>query len=383
MMGVNTKHLLASGLLLGGGIAIGSLALLRSAAFGRLPSPSQSEAYKKSSNYNGAKSIFVNRRQEVIEVRRKQTLTFTKAVKQLFKASKDVTPKTPLPTVTPDFEAFQEPSDHLKVIWLGHSSVLLNVEGQKVLIDPVLSPRTGPLGFLMKRFQKTVVTPAELPPIDLILITHDHYDHLDMATIKAFRKTDTRFMVPLGVSAHLVRWGISADRIQELDWWQSTVFKGLEIIATPAQHFSGRSMVHQTRSLWASWVIKTPKHRVYFSGDSGYDVHFKEIGKAFGPFDLAFIESGQYSVLWPDMHLHPAESLQAFADLGARWYFPIHWGMFRLSTHAWYEPIVIISAKAKQEQVPLVTPIMGETVILNESYQASPWWESLISASTI
>lgn len=372
MMRLKTSCLLASGLLLGGG-----LALSRSAAFGRLPTPAEAEDYKSSPNFNVRKGTFVNRRPDLIATMRKRTMTFANILKQLLNASKDVYPKSLLPTIKPDFEAFQQPAEDLKVIWLGHSSVLLNLEGHTLLIDPVLAPHTGPLGFMMKRFQAAVVALADLPPIDLILITHDHYDHLDMGTIKAFQKTNTRFIVPLGVSAHLMRWGIPADRIQELNWWQSTAFQGLEIIATPAQHFSGRHMVKQTRSLWVSWVIKTPRQRIYFSGDSGYDLHFKEIGKALGPFDLAFIESGQYSPLWPDMHLHPEESLQAFVDLNANRYFPIHWGMFRLSTHAWYEPIRLIWAEAQKRQIPLVAPMMGETAIINDAYRASAWWEPL------
>lgn len=369
-MRLNTKYLLASGLLLMAGVA----AAARSSAFGRLPTASKMEDYKKSPHFRADRGVFVNRRQDAIDAARKRTMTLTNTLKHLLNASPDVTPKTPLPTVTPDFEAFQQPAEDLKAIWLGHSSILLHLEGQTVLIDPVLAPRTGPLGFMMKRFQKTVATPAELPLIDLVLITHDHYDHLDMATIKAFQHTDTHFIVPLGVSAHLMHWGISAARIQELDWWQRTRFKELEIIATPAQHFSGRHVIKQTRSLWASWVIKTPKHRVYFSGDSGYDVHFKAIGEALGPFDLAFIESGQYSTLWPDVHLHPEESLQAFVDLKARYYFPIHWGMFRLSMHAWYEPITVLSAAAQKRQIALVAPMMGEIAIINENYRTTPWW---------
>jgi L-ascorbate metabolism protein UlaG (beta-lactamase superfamily) len=376
MMRLNIKYVLASS----GILVLSGIALARSAAFGHLPTAKKMEEYKKSPHFNAAKGVFVNRRFEAIDAMRKRTMTVFNTLKHLLNVSEDVKPKTPLPTVTPDFEAFAQSTEDLKVIWLGHSSILLNIEGQKVLIDPVLAPRVGPLGFMMKRFQKTVVPPGDLPPIDLVLITHDHYDHLDMATIKAFQKTGTRFIVPLGVSAHLMHWGIPEARIQELDWWQSARFEGLEIIATPAQHFSGRHMVKQTRSLWASWVIKGAKQRVYFSGDSGYDVHFQEIGKAFGPFDLAFIESGQYSTLWPDMHLHPAQSLQAFKDLNARWYFPIHWGMFRLSMHAWYEPITIISAEAQKQQISLVTPRMGETATINKDYRMSPWWEPLIGA---
>ena len=373
-MGNKLKYsLVAGGLLLAGVVA-----LARSAAFGQLPSSEDLNRYQQSPHFDAEAGIFVNRRPGIVKAMRKSTMTFGKVIKQMRQASPDVTPHQPLPTVQPDFKAFQTPDEDLKALWLGHSSILLSIARQRVLIDPVLAPYNGPLGFLMRRFQAPVVLPEALPPIDLILITHDHYDHLDMATIKAFRETATRFMVPLGVSAHLKRWGIAAERIQELDWWQSARFNGLDIVATPAQHFSGRHVVQQNRSLWASWVIQSPQHRVYFSGDSGYDEHFQAIGTAFGPFDVAFIESGQYSPLWPQVHLHPHESLQAFKDLNAQRYFPIHWGMFRLSTHAWYEPIRRLTAEAKRQGIVLVAPKMGEVAILNGEAPPEPWWEDVL-----
>ncbi len=373
-MGNKLKYsLVAGGLFLAGVVA-----LARSAAFGQLPSGEDMNRYQQSPHFDADAGIFVNRRPGIVKAMRKSTMTFGKVIKQMRQASPDVTPHQPLPTVQPDFKAFQSPDEDLKALWLGHSSILLSIAQQRVLIDPVLAPHNGPLGFLMRRFQAPVALPEDLPPIDLILITHDHYDHLDMATIKAFRETATRFMVPLGVSAHLKRWGIAAERIQELDWWQSARFNGLDIVATPAQHFSGRHVVKQNRSLWASWVIQSPQHRVYFSGDSGYDEHFQAIGTAFGPFDVAFIESGQYSPLWPQVHLHPTESLQAFKDLNAQRYFPIHWGMFRLSTHAWYEPIRLLTAEAKRQGIALVAPKMGEVAILNGEASPEPWWEDVL-----
>lgn len=360
---------------------LAAIVAARSASFGSLPSKEKKATYNSSRHFNSAQGIFVNRRPEIIKVMRKRSMTLRNMSQHFLKASADATPKTVLPTVTPDFEAFQAPSDDLRVIWLGHSSLLLNFEGLMLLVDPVLAQRTGPLGFMMRRFQAPVVSPSELPPIDLILITHDHYDHLDMATIKAFKNQETRFLVPLGVSAHLRRWGIPEYRIQELDWWQTTSFKGLKLTATPSQHFSGRHLINQNQSLWASWVVKSSRYSVYFSGDSGYDSHFQEIGTAFGPFDVAFIESGQYSVLWPEMHLHPTEGLQAFTDLKAKRYFPIHWGMFRLSNHAWYEPIEMLSAAAQQRQIPLITPMMGEVAVLNAYEPSQAWWQPLRPAS--
>lgn len=372
-MGTKTKVSLSISLFLLGGSAV----LMRSAAFGRLPSAEDRARYAQSPQFDNTAGTFVNRQAKVIQAMR-QNMSMPKMFRHWRNASEDVIPHQPLPTVTPDFEAFTAPSEALKVMWLGHSSIFMHMQGLNILVDPVLAKRTGPLGFLMKRFQPPVITPDALPTIDLVLITHDHYDHLDMGTIKAFQNTSTRFITPLGVAAHLTRWGIARDRIQELDWWQDTAFENLQITATPAQHFSGRGFRHQSQSLWCSWVIQSSDHRVFFSGDSGYDTHFKAIGEAFGSFDLAFIESGQYSVLWPAVHLHPAQSIQAFQDLNARRYFPIHWGMFRLSTHAWYEPLENISAAAQKLKIPLVTPRMGETAVLGPDYQGEAWWKPLI-----
>ena len=366
--------ILIAGIALVGGFMFGGFS-----SFGKLPSEKDVEKHKLSPNFDAAKGVFVNRRPDILEAMKKRTQTFSNALKFLFNKYPDNVPDFELPSRKPDFQGLQTPSSDLKIIWLGHSSILTNFDGKIVLIDPVLADSTGPLGFMMKRFRHTVLEPKDLPHIDLVLITHDHYDHLDMETIRSFKNKDTRFIVPLGVDAHLRSWGIDETRIQVLDWWQGTEVEGLKITATPAQHFSGRSFTNQTKSLWVSWVVESQNHRIYFSGDSGYDTHFKEIGDKFGPFDIAFIESGQYNVLWPEVHLHPAESVQAFQDLKAKRYFPIHWGMFSLSTHAWYEPVEIISNEAEKKNIPLITPILGELVTVNDGYKPMYWWKEFIN----
>jgi Predicted Zn-dependent hydrolases of the beta-lactamase fold len=363
------------GALVIGGYMITGLA----SSFGTLPSETSAEQFKNSPQYNSEKGIFVNRRPNVIEEMRKKAMTISGIKDFIFAGDAQRVPANNLPEVKVDFEQFKKADQDFKVVWFGHSSLLLNLDGKTVLIDPVLSDTTGPLGFMMKRFQKAVTDLSELPPIDVIIISHDHYDHLDMDSVKFFKNKETKFIVPLGVAAHLVGWGISASRITELDWWQNSKIDGLEIIATPAQHFSGRGFFNQNKSLWASWVIRNEKHNIYFCADSGYDTHFKDIGEKYGPFDLAFIEDGQYNEKWREVHLLPEESIQAFYDLKAKRYFPIHWGMFNLALHAWYEPIENIAKFTAEKKIPLIAPKIGEVVTVNDNYVTNYWWSELIS----
>ncbi|WP_413587342.1 MBL fold metallo-hydrolase [Bdellovibrio sp. HCB274] len=360
-------------------IAGGFLVTGCASSFGKLPTKENTDGFKTSKNFDSEKGVFMNRRPTLVEEMRKRTMNFATIKEFLLGGDKDRVPAQSLPEVKPDFAEFLKPSNDLKVAWFGHSTILLNFDGKIVLIDPVLSNSTGPLGIMMKRFQNPVVELADLPKIDAIVISHDHYDHLDMDSIKFFKDKDVPFIVPLGVGAHLTSWGIAAERIQELDWWQSTKVADLELIATPAQHFSGRGMFNQNKSLWASWVIKNDKHRIFFSGDSGYDTHFKDIGEKLGPFDMAFVESGQYNEKWAEVHLLPQESVQAFKDLNAKRYFPIHWGMFSLAFHSWYEPLEKLTAAAEANGMVLVTPKIGEVVSVNDSYLSTRWWNSSVT----
>ncbi len=359
---------------LGGYMSIGC-----ASSFGTSPSQADINKYSTSPHFDQKKGVFVNRRPEVIEEMRKRTSFLPMMKDFIFGGDSERVPKEKLPEIKVDFVKFNEPSVDPKVIWFGHSSLLLNIEGKKILIDPVLSTSTGPFGFLMKRFQKPVIELSQLPEVDLIIISHDHYDHLDMDSVKFFKNKKVRFVVPLGVGNHLVGWGIERSRITELDWWQITKLENIEIVATPAQHFSGRSFFKQNQTLWASWVIRGPKQNIYFSADSGYDTHFKAIGDKYGPFDLALLEDGQYNEKWREVHMLPDESIQAFYDLKAKRYFPIHWGMFNLSLHAWYEPIEIISKSAMEKNISLIAPQIGEVVVINDSYVTTPWWRQVNS----
>lgn len=346
-------------------------------AFGTRPGKEYDEKFKTSSHYNPEEKVFFNRRQDLIKEMRKRAMSFS-TFKEWFAGGQNRKPTKPLPEIKPDMNEFVKLSPDIKVVWFGHSTFLLNLEGKIILVDPVFSGSAAPFNFMVKRFQKPVLELSELPAIDYIVISHDHYDHLDMESIQFFKDKKTLFIAPLGVGSHMIGWGIPANRITELDWWQTHKQDGLEFTATPAQHFSGRDAIHDNTTLWASWVLKTEKHNIYFSGDSGYDTHFKEIGEKYGPFDLAFIENGQYNQKWKEVHMLPEESVQAFYDLKAKRYFPVHWGMFELAFHSWYEPIQKISEMAWDKGISLVSPKLGEVVEVNASYKNHFWWEAEI-----
>ncbi len=297
--------------------------------------------------------------------------TFT-VVKKMFGEHDSRIPHKKLPEVKPDLVEFLKPSQKLKFIWLGHSTLLLNLEGQTILIDPVFF-NASPVSFLVKRFQDPVIKLEELPPIDVIVISHDHYDHLDKQTIRFFQKKSTVFFVPTGVGGHLKEWGIDSKRITELTWGKSGIHQDIIYRATPAQHFSGRGLFDRNTTLWASWILESKTEKIFYSGDSGYGPHFKEIGNEYGPFDYAFMENGQYNERWPDVHMQPEESLQALLDVNAHTVIPVHWGMFDLSLHHWTEPITRTHAIAKAWDIPIITPRLGEVVDANHKPDQA-WW---------
>lgn len=357
-------------------LAVAFLYLLARPAFGSRPSDGDVARFQRSPQYDHAAGIFVNRRAQLLSEMRKSALT-VKGLIQFFRKGTDRQPHSRLPEVKPDLRRFLEPSTDLKVIWFGHSTFLLNMDGKIILVDPVFSGSASPLRFMIRRFQPPALALAELPAIDYILLSHDHYDHLDKAAVEFFADKNTPFIAPLGVAAHLIGWGIGPDRITQLDWWESHAVAGLEFIAAPAQHFSGRDGIHDCRTLWASWVIRSDRHRLFFSGDSGYDIHFKEVGERFGPFDVAFLETGQYNERWKQVHMMPEEGAQAYVDLRAKHYFPVHWGMFVLALHTWKDPIERISRAARERGISLISPVLGEIVTINDDYRNRAWWEDL------
>ena len=270
---------------------------------------------------------------------------------------------------------------------LGHSTVLMKLRGQWWLTDPVFSERAAPMQlFGPKRFHVPPIAIDELPLIRAVILSHDHYDHLDHAVILALASKVELFLTPLGVGDRLADWGIARDRIRQFDWWQGTEMDGLWLTATPAQHFSGRSFTDRNRTLWTSWVIeekgaeeKNEKDglRIFFSGDSSYFDGFTEIGERFGPFDLTLMETGAYDMQWPYVHMHPPEVVQAHQDLRGRWLLPIHNGTFDLSMHAWDDPFEQVLRFAAERGVPVATPMMGERIDMNAPHEGHRWWRAL------
>ncbi|MFZ6690461.1 MBL fold metallo-hydrolase [Undibacterium sp. SXout20W] len=258
---------------------------------------------------------------------------------------------------------------------LGHSTVLMKLQGEFFLTDPVFSERASPFQWMgPKRFHQPPISIAELPPIKAVILSHDHYDHLDQAAVLALADKTEHFLTTTGVGDRLIAWGIAANKVQQLDWWQETSVHGIQFIATPAQHFSGRKLSDRDKTLWASWSILTPELKIFFSGDSGYFKGFKEIGERLGPFDLTLMETGAYNKLWPDVHMQPEETLQAHLDLQGKYLLPIHNGTFDLSLHAWYEPFERIVELAQRHGVKISTPQMGEAVDIAEPQAGKHWW---------
>jgi L-ascorbate metabolism protein UlaG (beta-lactamase superfamily) len=288
-------------------------------------------------------------------------------------------PSGEIPLRRPDLS--EPPASGLRLTWLGHSTVLAEIDGQRVLFDPVWGMRCSPFTFIGPRRMHPAPLPlAALGKIDAVMISHDHYDHLDMPTIKALARNDVRFAVPLGVGAHLERWGVPGERVAELDWQESTRVGALTLTATPARHFCGRGLRNRQRTLWASWSVKGPEHRIFHSGDTGYFEGFTQIGAEHGPFDATMIQIGAYSEFWPDIHMTPEEGLRAHRDLNGRdgTLLPIHWGTFNLAPHPWAEPAERTLMAAGTAGVRVAVPLPGASFEpAAPALPIRPWWREL------
>lgn len=289
-------------------------------------------------------------------------------------------PSGPLPSVD-SREAWSRPSGSgLRATWLGHSTVLIEIDGVRVLTDPVWGARASPSRMAgPKRFQPVPVALRALPPLDVVVISHDHYDHLDYPTIRELAATQVPFVTSLGVGAHLEAWGVPSQRIVELDWWESHSLPGtdLQITAAPSQHFSGRGLKDRNATLWSSMVMRTPRHAVFFSGDTGLTTQYAQIRERLGPFDLVMLEVGAFHPAWGDIHLGPRNALEAHALLGGGAFLPIHWGTFSLAMHAWDEPAETLYALGEQRGVPLLMPRLGQAVEPVQVDAVTPWWRAV------
>jgi len=300
-----------------------------------------------------------------------------KSIWKFFKSKLNKKPLSPINPVPVDsLELVNYEQKATKLIWFGHSTFLIQMQGLNILLDPMFGEYPAPLPIpSLKRFSEDLpISVGELPYIDLVVFSHDHYDHLDYKSVVQLKDKVGAYYVPLGVGAHLNSWGVNKDRITEMDWWDESIHGNLKLVCTPAQHFSGRGLFDQAKTLWASWVIKSDKETIYFSGDGGYGKHFKEIGNKYGPFDISLMECGQYDKDWANIHMFPEQTVQATHDLRSNLMMPIHWGGFKLANHSWIDPIERVVAEAKKIEVNIITPQIGEAIYLNERFTNNFWW---------
>src|SRR5580704_804927 len=288
-------------------------------------------------------------------------------------------PRAPLPCMNPLTTWAKKPQSGLRVMWLGHSTMLIEIDGVRILTDPVWGPRASPSALVgPKRFQAVPVSLREMPPVDVVFVSHDHYDHLDYPTIRALAKTRVPFVTSLGVGAHLEYWGVQAERITELAWWESYTLPNTDVVLTaaPSQHFSGRGLKDRNATLWSSHAIRSPRHAVFFSGDTGLTTEYRSIRERLGPFDVVMLEIGAFYPAWGDIHLGPDNAAKAHAMLGGV-FMPVHWGTFSLAFHAWDQPAERLLELAPHTDAQLLMPLLGQPVEPAHAEIVKPWWREV------
>ncbi|ANE51579.1 MBL fold metallo-hydrolase [Flavisolibacter tropicus] len=303
--------------------------------------------------------------------------SYTGVIKKfLFERKEQSKPEENVPTQKQELKQI-DPAENV-LVWFGHSSYYLQLDGKRILVDPVLSGHASPLKFTTPSFKGTdVYTVDDLPPIDYLFLSHDHYDHLDYETIVKLQPKVKKVITGLGVGAHLEHWGYSPAQLVEKDWYEEeTLDPGFVVHTAPARHFSGRRF-KRNETLWLSFVLITPTRRIYLGGDSGYDTHFKTIGDKFGPFDLVILENGQYDPAWKYIHMMPEETVQAAIDLKAKRLLPVHWSKFALANHSWREPAIRVQQEADRRHMPLLLPMIGEVVKQGKLNAPVGWWEAV------
>lgn len=353
-------------------IMIGGYIFMSQPQFGKNPTGERLEKVKNSPNYKNGKFQYAIETSDLGE----DTSVYEMLNEFLFNKSKRIRPSSEIPSVKSDLKNLK--SDENIMVWLGHSSFFLQVDGKKILIDPVLNKYASPVKFFNKSYKgSSIYTTDDIPNIDYLFISHDHYDHLDYETITKLKPKVKKVITALGVGAHFEHWGYDKNIILEEDWNETVVLdEGFEATLTPSRHRSGRGL-KSNQTLWGSFVLKTPNMKIFYSGDTGYGPHFKEIGNSYGPFDLAILECGQYSKYWMNSHMMPQEVVQASLDLKSKKLMPGHWAKFALSMHDWDEPIIKVIEESKKKSMPLVYPLIGQILDLKESFTTEAWWEKV------
>ncbi len=348
--------------------------LLFSPEFGGKPSKADKKRFEASNNYSDG--VFVNEIETNMDM---SAGDMWKTLKEFMRDTPGRRPQKPLHQESVDSTEIANYSGPSRLIWFGHSAFLLQMDGQTILIDPMLGKVPAPHPWLGgNRFNEDLpIILEKLPKIDAVIISHDHYDHLDYGSIKKLKEKTSKFLVPLGVGAHLKEWGVSESAYQEFNWWDETQVGPIRFVFCPSRHFSGRGLTDRSTTLWGSWVVLGGKEKFYFSGDSGYGPHFKRIGEKYGPFDLALMECGQYNEKWATIHMMPEETAQAGIDVQAAAIMPIHWGAFSLAPHEWTDPVERVQKKALELNLPLRTPRIGESFLINDvSPHLDNWWKN-------
>ncbi len=353
---------------------LGLLGLEASTQMGAAPSGARWEAVQKSPQFADGK--FRN----PVETHMMETGKYPEMLANQFFGDEIRVPVQTPPVVALNAASFAEaPASGLRITWIGHATTLVEIDGYRVLFDPVFSDVVSPISWLGPgRFFPPPVSIADLPDIDAVVISHDHYDHLDYASILELAAKTKHFIVPLGVGAHLDAWDIPAGQIVELDWWQETVSGGaLKIISTPARHYSGRGLTDGDTQLWSSWSIVGLKHRVFYSGDTGYMPLFKEIGAKLGPFDAAIVKAGAYDKTWAQIHMMPEDAVRVAKDVRGKLIIPVHWGTYNLAQHGWTEPIERMLVAAKAANMAIAAPRAGEFVEPHAPPEVERWWPDI------
>ena len=339
--------------------------------FGKSPTNERQIRISNSANFHKGKF-----RNQSITPQFAKGITMIDVIKNQFKNHPNRKPSKAIPSIKTDLSTL--PLDKNRIVWFGHSSYLLIFEGKKILVDPVFSGFASPFSIAIPAFEgSNTYQVSDMPEIDILLLTHDHFDHLDYKTIKALRPKVKSIVTTLGLGEHLEKWGYNKDLISELNWDESiSIDHNIECSAKPSRHFSGRTMNGQN-TLWASFILKSREETIYIGSDSGYDAHFKLIGEAYGPFDLVILENGQYNDHWPYIHMTPKETVQAAKDLKAKKLFPVHWGKFALAFHPWNASISELTEISVTENQAYFTSIIGEVIDWKQKDGGEKWWEQI------